>query len=72
MSVTKPIGTAHDDAVLLASVLLSCERSFCCVLLVILSTVPLGGGRGGMLAAAKLQVAAGKNNRSPCPCFATG
>lgn len=41
-----------------------------CVLVVILSSVPRG--EQGMLTAAKLQVSAGENNRSVCPCSPNG
>lgn len=72
MSVTKPIGTVQYDAVLLSSLCLSAVSVVFCVLVVILSTVP--GRKLGMLTAAKLQlqVAAGENNRSLCPCFPAG
>lgn len=70
MSVTKPIGTVQHDAVLLASLCLSAVSVVFCVLVVILSTV--SGGKLGILTAAKLQVAAGENNRSVCPCFPAG
>lgn len=70
MSVTKPIGTVQYDAVFLASLCLSAAGVVFCVLVVILAPVP--GVKMGMLTAAKLQVAAGENNRSACPCFPAG